>query len=148
MILISIILRLQHILLSLLYMHNHKLARVNKLKGVVATQQLFSNPLIKKNYPLKMYYTLNSSKVSNTKFGVSAPKKLFKKAVDRNFIKRILRECIRKNKHLIEDSYNLIDKTMIIYISSSLPEYHEIEQKIITLLTELNLENKSHQIIK
>lgn len=129
-------------------MHNQKFSKLNRLKGVVATQQLFSKALIKKNYPIKLFYTINLNKNNKTKFGVSAPKKIFKRAVDRNLIKRKLREIIRKNKSIIEDSPINIDKIMLIYIGNSIPDYNDLQQKIISLLSDLTKEAHNINIDK
>jgi ribonuclease P protein component len=112
----------------------------NKLKGVVANQQLFSIAKQKKIFPLKAFYSITNNDFKEIKFGVSAPKKIFKRAVDRNFVKRLMREAIRKNKNILYTQKNSIDKIMIIYISNTLPNLIELEQKIISLFTELNQE--------
>jgi ribonuclease P protein component len=48
-------------------------------------------------YPLRLYMGRTKEKI---KMGVWFPKKNFKKAVDRNYFKRVLRETYRLNKHL------------------------------------------------
>jgi ribonuclease P protein component len=121
-------------------MHENNFTKKNKLKGVVATQQLFAKAKQKKEFPLKSFYTINNNNKELTKFGVSAPKKIFKRAVERNKIKRLLREAIRKNKNILSSQAYCIDKIMIIYISNSIPNAIEIEQKIISLFSSLVLE--------
>ena len=66
------------------------------------------------------------------------PKKIFKRAVDRNFVKRLLREAVRKNKHILQHENTCVDKIMLIYIGNTLPVSLELEQKIISLFIELN----------
>jgi ribonuclease P protein component len=114
----------------------------NKLKGVVATQQLFSVAKQKKMFPVKAFYSTTIHANKEVKIGVSAPKKIFKRAVDRNFVKRLLREAVRKNKYILQNQNTCIDKIMLIYIGNTLPNSIELEQKIISLFTELNNETQ------
>ena len=62
------------------------------------------------------------------------PKKFIKKAHDRNYIKRCMREGIRKNKALLEELLILkgisVDIAMV-YICRDRKEADEIELKII-----------------
>lgn len=72
---------------------------------------------------------------------MSVPKKKFPRAVDRNRIKRLMREAYRKNKHLLYkalDEKNKKRAVMLIYIDKVLPEYKLIEEKIILILQRLS----------
>jgi len=69
---------------------------------------------------------------------ITVPKRNFKKAVDRNKLKRRIREAYRKNKASVYEkigskSYSL----MLIYTGKNIAEYKEIEEKIIKLLQRL-----------
>ena len=71
-------------------------------------------------------------------FVISVPKRNFKKAVDRNRLKRQTREAYRKNKKLLYD--HLDDKKvllMLIYTAKTMIEYKELEEKIIMILQRL-----------
>ncbi|MCC7233291.1 MAG: ribonuclease P protein component [Bacteroidia bacterium] len=67
----------------------------------------------------------------------SVPKKNFKLAVDRNRVKRLMREAYRKNKHSM---YALLEQQHIqciflwIYSGKILPAYSETEKKIKIIL--------------
>jgi ribonuclease P protein component len=69
---------------------------------------------------------------------ISVPKRNFKKAVDRNKLKRRIREVYRKNKNIV---YKEIQAQtfylMLIYTGKSMIEYKEIEEKITKLLQRL-----------
>lgn len=68
---------------------------------------------------------------------ISVPKRLFKRAVKRNRIKRQIREAFRKNKHILhsalqEKPYNLV--IAFIWLDKELHESTEIEDKMKSIL--------------
>jgi ribonuclease P protein component len=67
------------------------------------------------------------------------PKRNFKKAVDRNKIKRRLRESYRSNKMLLNVGENKINSYFIayIYVGKQILPYKEIEDKLKSSLGRL-----------
>jgi ribonuclease P protein component len=75
--------------------------------------------------------------------GFSVPKRNFKKAPDRNKIKRLMREIVRKNKSLIEVPMKNKDKQLalfLIYTGKEILEFKEFEDKIVFILQRLRKE--------
>ena len=71
---------------------------------------------------------------------VIVPKKHVSRAVDRNFIKRQMREALRKNKILLIDFLQKTSKQLnfaIIYQISEIQETSFIEEKIKSLIIRL-----------
>ena len=71
---------------------------------------------------------------------VIVPKKHVSRAVDRNFIKRQMREALRKNKILLIDFLQKTSKQLnfaIIYQISEIQETDLIEEKIKSLIIRL-----------
>lgn len=70
----------------------------------------------------------------NVKFGVSVSKRYFKKAVHRNRIKRLLRECYRLNKDLFKESFGEKTIAMLFWVSADLPKkFQDVEEQFIKL---------------
>lgn len=105
-----------------------------KLKSKITIGLLFSEGKSVSKYPLRLvYYADASIDAQKIKMGVSVSKKHFKKAVDRNYFKRVLRETYRLNKHLLIDSLDKPYAFMFFYQSKDRLSYEEINTKTIQL---------------
>ncbi len=68
---------------------------------------------------------------------ISVSKKRFKRAVDRNRVKRQIREAYRKNKHTLLELQGTKEQNLVIgviYSSTELVSSAEIEEKLNLLL--------------
>ena len=103
-----------------------------KLKSQKLIDEIFEEGKSVTVFPLKMVYlyTGNSNQV-----GVSVSKRNFKRAVDRNRIKRLMREAYRYNKNMLIDNNVSGYAFMILYLSKDLPDYKLIKGKTQALLT-------------
>ena len=121
---------------------SYKFSKNEKLKSKTAIELLFSKGKSINAFPLRvMYLKKNNSTGTMVNAGVSVPKKNIKLAVDRNLLKRRIREAYRLNNnelkiHLKKTGveFNL----MFIYTSKQILPYKEIEDKIKVILMRLN----------
>ena len=110
-----------------------------KLKSKTTIDVLFSEGNSVSKYPLRLVYVENKEeKTELIKMGVSVSKKYFKKAVDRNYFKRVLRETYRLNKHLLIGNLEKPHAFMFFYQSKERLSYQEIEEKTIQLFQKFN----------
>ena len=109
--------------------------KIEKLKSEKLIEKLFSEGQSVAVYPLRLVYLkTNYDDPVKVKTGVSVSKRNFKKAVDRNRIKRLMREAYRLNKskylNNISDQYAF----MILYIGKTGTDFETISKKMNTLM--------------
>ena len=108
--------------------------KAEKLKSKTTIDSLFSVGKSVSKYPLRLVFVpIKLENNQKIKFGVSVSKKYFKKAVDRNYFKRVLRETYRLNKHLLLDNLDQPYAIMFFYQTKDKLSYQEIELKTIQL---------------
>ncbi|NQW27102.1 MAG: ribonuclease P protein component [Flammeovirgaceae bacterium] len=73
---------------------------------------------------------------------ISVPKKRHKLAVDRNRIKRLIREFYRQNKQLVASPSNGY-LMAILYISPQMPTYEEVVTQLTVLFNRLPIDKAS-----
>ena len=122
------------------------LGKEERLKSRKLIGSLYTEGKSLKAYPLRMVY-LQKEHTSNypAQVAVSVPKRNFKKAVDRNHLKRLLRESYRHEKHIV---YSNADKPyvfMISYLAKEKLPYKELRAKMVKLLTKFSEEINAHE---
>lgn len=110
--------------------------REEKLKKSKLITQLFAEGNSISEFPIKLIYLqVDHDSPYKIQAGVSAAKRKFNKAVDRNRIKRLLREVYRKNKYLIYQSEHTKKHIfMFIYLGKKEIDYKVLEEKMIIIL--------------
>jgi ribonuclease P protein component len=129
---------------------NEKFPSSEKLKSKILIDRLFSEGKSIKKFPVKLIFTpINNLEILTHKTGVSVPKRNFKKAVDRNYFKRLLREAFRKNKYLVDSNLERRFALMFIYTGTQRIDYTRLSSCVTWLLEKLieregTHENKAH----
>jgi len=110
-------------------------SKKEKLKSKKLIELLFVEGQSVSVYPLRLVYLKTAfSDGVNIKTGVSVSKRHFKSAIDRNRIKRLLREAYRLNKPLYFNNFSTQCAFMILYIGSEKPTFEEVNKAMKQLL--------------
>jgi ribonuclease P protein component len=121
------------------------LPKAYKLCSLKKIESLYQTGLLIKAYPLRVMYLLEENtpeSETSVPFQVlfSAPKRRFKRAHDRNYIKRLMREVLRKNKLDLLTALAQNNKKLIFsltFVADERPNYQLLEQKLCKALDQL-----------
>jgi len=120
---------------------NFTYSKNERLKSKTTIGLLFSEGKSVSKYPLRLVYRqAEADSDEKIKIGVSVSKKYFKRAVDRNYFKRVLRETYRLNKHLLWDNIEEPYSFMFFYQTKDRLSYEEINTKTIQLFQKFLLQ--------
>lgn len=116
---------------------NFKYPKSDRLKSKTIIDSLFTEGTSVSVFPLRLVFvkTQRNDKPSLL-MGVSVSKRNFKKAVDRNYFKRLLRETYRLNQHILREAIENKENNfslMFFYQTKERLTFEEINQKTILL---------------
>jgi ribonuclease P protein component len=113
------------------------LSKQKSLKSQKLIDALFKEGHSISDFPIRLVY-LPIDFEGNEPFlvGFSVPKRKFKRAVDRNRIKRLLRESFRLQQHDLK----LPQKTIMmwLYTGKDLPDYNTIFEAMKKIISQFN----------
>ena len=104
-----------------------------KLCGKTTIDSLFAEGSVVKSFPFKLIFRFVDTS-PELKFLFIVPKKLIRKAHDRNYLKRCMREIIRKNKVTFTESKTGIHVAILYQQQQRLP-YKQLEQKLMKAIS-------------
>lgn len=113
-----------------------------RLKSNLAIQGLLKRGKAVFSFPLKIYWDFSPD--SHQKYPVRAaitvPKRKFRRAVDRNLMKRRINEAYRLNKHMLYetlDQHQQKIQLIILLLSDEFIPYDQLEKKMREILRQL-----------
>ncbi|SDG76978.1 ribonuclease P protein component [Winogradskyella thalassocola] len=122
---------------------NFNYSKKDKLKSKKLIEQLFTDGKAVTAYPLRLVYLKTEFEDgSQLKTGVSVSKRLHKKAVSRNQIKRLLREAYRLNKPLYFNNSSASYAFMILYLSKDGTTFDKLDHSIKLLFKKFLAQNE------
>ena len=121
-------------------MRQHTLSKKQRLKSRKLIELLFASGKTLKRYPLLLLYlptpTNKGEETQRLTAGFAVSKKNFKKATDRNRIKRLMREAFRLNRHLVGEAGSQL-LLFVMFTGKALPSFKEVEAGMISGLKQL-----------
>ncbi len=116
-------------------MMKYTLGKKERLKSKKLIEKLYKEGTSVKAFPLRMVF-LQTEHTSDypAQVGVSVAKRNFKKAPDRNRLKRVMRESYRLQKEIVYNNLELPYVFMISYLGKEEKNYEEIYTKMNKLL--------------
>ena len=115
-------------------------SKKEKLKSKKLIEALFENGQSVSAFPLRLMYlpsTFKDGVVAKT--GVSVSKRHFKKAVDRNRVKRLMREAYRLGKASYFNNMSASYAFMILYIGKDKPTLTHVETRMKLLFEKFSI---------
>ena len=106
--------------------------KIKRLKGKTKFDELFLSSAVFKTRLLSLRLIQNDN-ILHLEVGIVVSKKFFTRAVDRNKIKRLLREAIKKN----EKGLSFNGYCIFIYNGSQLPVLSALEKEIKLLIRQV-----------
>ena len=116
------------------------LSKPERLRNVKQIDFLFKNATSIKGFPLVFSFLLfEKPQQAQIQALFAAPKRNFKKAVDRNRIKRVMRDRLRLLKPELTEALNgKYIQFALIYTSRELPDYLSIDQSLKKIIAKLH----------
>ena len=112
-----------------------------KLKSRKLIEVLFKQGTSFSIFPFRVLYSFSEESIAPLQTGFAVSTKHFKKAVDRNRIKRLLREAYRLQKNELTTNLQKNKKYMaifFIYTTNEILKYKEVAEKMDAALKKLN----------
>jgi ribonuclease P protein component len=119
---------------------SNKFNKNQKLKSRKLIEQVFSDGVAFSHFPFKVLFVYKDNLSTPVQMGVTVSRRFFKRAVDRNRIKRLIRDGWRLQKQMLEQILLEQNKQLavfFIYVGNELPPYNLIYEKMSAAINRL-----------
>ena len=116
-------------------LHPNTLPKKERLCGKTGIEKLLAKGRHGNMSELR-YIFLTGTETPYNRILISVPKKLFKRAVKRNLLKRRIRECWRKQKHALNVEKGM--DILFMYSTKEVLTYQEIYSRMEEIIEKLN----------
>ena len=116
------------------------LKKDERLKRRKIIEQLFSEGRAVSAFPIRVQYKMVDQLTVSLQAGFSVSSRNFKRAVDRNRIKRLMREAYRLQKLPLEQALQTKERQLalfLIYTGKELPPFTLVKEKVEVVLRKL-----------
>ena len=121
-------------------MHAATFNKSDRLKSAKKIKQLFETGNRFIEFPFRVVWKLTEAKEFSVQIAISVPKKKIPKAVNRNRIKRLVRESYRKRSVEFKKNIALRNnhlELIFVFMDTQLLNFNEIDHKITVTLERL-----------
>lgn len=111
-----------------------------KLKSRKLIERVFKEGKSFNDFPFRVIYLFTDDNTSFLQMGFAVSSKTFKRAVDRNRIRRLMREAYRLQKKPLQNILKQKQKSIVAFIvftGKELPVFSDTKVKILSLLQRL-----------
>lgn len=125
--------------------------KYQKLKSKKLVDNLFKHGKSILAFPVKIIVTVEDSIEPTVLSGVGVSKKYFKKAHDRNYIKRIIKESFRHHQQLIinlSQAKSVNIHFFILYVHKELPKFADFNEQMPTIIEKLIKYINTEKLVK
>lgn len=113
--------------------------RVEHLKSSLAIKEVMDADQSVYSYPIKCYYDFSERLDGvHTQLAVTVPKKRFHHAVDRNYLKRLMREGYRLQKHQLAVSEGRCCRMCWIYVAKEMSTFADVQEAAAAVFQKIN----------
>ena len=135
---------------------DERFGKAYKLCSKKVIEELFENGQKIKQYPFLLQYK-HTDLPTKKSFQIvcSVPKRIHKKAVNRNRIKRLMRETVRKKKYILEENFPQNEKQLALFLiytgkseesySLLLDKIEKVFERLMNSKKEVNYKNEENK---
>mgnify|MGYP006145146123 CR=1 FL=1 len=127
----------KEILISFFSFNMNNFPKKERLNSKIKIDNLFRSKNTFTYNKIKVHWIVRLSEENHSEIVISVPKKIIPLSAKRNKIKRLIRESYRLNKNILQLDNQGINISFM-FLSSNIPEYNSLEEKIKVILHRLN----------